>query len=238
MFLLLFFGCERKPGEVTTEKISSAVIKDLVKDAIDMNTIANNKLSNLIDYSIPESKNYNSVIVDSIIANNKTYYYVLLENPNPTCNRFAVYDSLLTPVLKDESLNGNLSLEKIKSGSKDFIKIDEAYLSKDTLLLNRLSLYSSNPSGFSMVFRTHTKLAKPDIEYFQDIVELSDTLIRTKISSSKKSEINNKEDYFIFIPATNVYVSNDNLFDEFIKKEVGSFNYNPVKKELTDSTKK
>src|SRR4030067_1586751 len=132
LIFIYIFGGDRKENTVTTEKINSAVIKELVNQAIDSNTAANNKLANLIDYSLMVMKNYNSVIVDSLIADSKTYYYILLENPNPLYNKFAVYDSLLTPILKDESLNGNIYLEKIASGRKYFIKIDEAYLSKDT----------------------------------------------------------------------------------------------------------
>jgi hypothetical protein len=241
-FLLLFLllitsGCERKENIISPEKINTAVIKNLVTQAIDSNTVANGKLANLINYSLPVLNNYNSIIVDSIITGNKTYYYVLLENPNPLYNKFAVYNSLLTPLLIDESLNGNIYLEKIASGRKDFIKVDEAYLSKDTLLLNRLSLYSADSSGVSLVFRTHIKFAKPEIEYFQDIVEISDALIKTRISSSEKSFINNKEDNFIYNHSAKKYLSSQNLFDEFLKKEIGSFNYKPSKEELIDTTK-
>ncbi len=238
LFVFVFIlGCERKENAVSSEKINAVVIKDLVSQALDSNAVANNKLANLIDYSLPVTKNYNSIIADSIIADSKTYYFVLLENPNPLYNKFAVYDSLLQPLLKDESLNGNIYLEKIKSSRKDFIKIDEAYISKDTLLLNKISLYSADSFGVSLAFRTHTKFAKPEIEYFQDIVEISDTLIKTKISSSEKSPINNKEDNFIYNPSAKKYTSPQNLFDEFIKKEIESFNYKPGKEQLIDTTK-
>jgi hypothetical protein len=219
------------------EKINTATLKNLITQAIDSSTIANGKLANLIDYSIPVKKNYNSIIVDSTIADNKLYYYVLLENPNPVYNRFAVYDSLLTPLFKDESLNGSIYLEKINAGNKEFIKIDEAYLSKDTLVLNRLSLYSLESAGVSLVFRTHTKFAKPEIEYFQDIVKISDTLIKTRMSSSEKSFINNKEDFFTYNSSAKKYSSTQNLFDDFLKKEIESFNYKPTKEQLTDTTK-
>jgi len=239
LFLVFVFilGCGRKENTVTAKKINSAAIKNLVTHAIDSNTVANSKLANLIDYSIPVMKNYNSVIVDSLIADYKTYFYVLLENPNPLYNKFAVYDSLLIPLFIDKSLNGNIYLEKINAGNKEFIKIDEAYLSKDTLLLNRLSLYSIDSSGVSLVFRNHTKFAKPEIEYFQDVVEISDTLIKTRISSSGKSSLNNKEDNFIYNLSTKKYSSTQNLFDEFIKKEIESFNYKPTKEELINTTK-
>lgn len=238
--LLLVFvfilGCERKENTIPQERINSATIKNLITEAIDSNTASNDRLANLIDFSLPLLNNYNSIIVDSLIAEEKTYYYILLENSNPVYNRFAVYDSLLTPLLKDESLSGNLSLEKIKSGEKDFFKIDEAYLSKDTLVLNRLSLYLADLSGVSLVFRTHTKFAKPETEFFQDIIELSDSLIRTKISSSERSPLNNKEDNFIYNPTEKKYSSSQNLFDDFVKKEIESFKNNPVKEQLTDST--
>ncbi|MDO8550630.1 MAG: hypothetical protein Q7S39_10845 [Ignavibacteria bacterium] len=234
--LLITSGCERKENAVSSEKNNAVVIKNLVSQAIDSNAVANNKLANLIDYSLPVMNNYNSIIVDSIIADNKTYYYVLLENPNPLYNKFAVYDSLLMPLLIDKSLNGNIFLEKINTNGEEFIKVEEAYLSKDTLVLNRLSLYLADASGVSLVFRTHTKFAKPEIEYFQDIIEISDTLtlIKTRISSSEKSDLNNKEDNFSYDPSTRKYLSTQNLFDEFIKKEIESFNYKPGKEQLID----
>lgn len=232
LFVITIFilsGCrpQEKPVE---KKLNGNTLKTLVSQAIDGIYSANLQLSNLIDYSLPIDSNYNSLIIDSIKLEHKTFYYVLLEFPNPEYNRFAVYDSSFTPELIDKSLNGNISCEKIKAGNKNFIKIDEAYLSKDTLLLNRLSLYQVDTSGVYLSFRTHTKFSKPDLVYLQDITEISDSLIKTTIS------LINKEDKFVFDSSVKKYVSSQNIFDEFIISEIENFRNEPVKPQLADTT--
>jgi hypothetical protein len=164
---------ENKPA---IEKINSAYIERLVQAAIDSNISSNNELAGLIDYSLPLNKNYNSLKIDSIKINSgEVFYFVLLEHPNPVYNVFAVYDTSLSLLLLDKSLNGNLSAEAVTLSGKQFVKVNEGFISKDVLVLNRLSLYKPDSSKISLVFRTHTKLAKPDIEYFQEVKELNDS---------------------------------------------------------------
>jgi hypothetical protein len=231
LFIITLFvlsGCSKKEKPVE-EKLDGNILRTLVSEAINGIYSANQQLSDLIDYSLPIDSDYNSLIIDSLKLNNKTFYYVLLEFPDPEYNRFAVYDSSFSPQLLDKSLNGNIYQEKIKVGNKDFIKIDEVYLSKDTLLLNRLSLYQVDTSGAYLAFRTHTKFSKPDIVYFQNITEISDSLIKTIIS------IMNREDRFVFDPSEKKYISSQNIFDEFINNEIKSFDYEPVKQQLIDT---
>ncbi len=234
LILFTFYGCEQKQ-KVQPEKFNTSVIKNLVTKAINNDSTSNNKLSNLIDYSSSEGNNYNSIIVDSIITFKDTLYFIILENSNPLCNRFAVYNSSLSPLLMDKSLNGNIFFEVIKPGKYNFIKIDETYLSKDTLTLSRISLYSVDSSGVALSFRTHTKFSKPGNEFFQDIAEISDSLIRTSLRSLKKSPIDGKQDFFIFYSSTKKYSSLQNIFDEFIKSEIEIFKHSPVKKQIADS---
>lgn len=233
LLIVLIYGCKGEENGNLNERINTFSLRNLVTEAIDSSVIANNKLANLVDYSPDFNKNYNSVIVDSLITGSRTYYYVLLENPNPLHSRFAVYDSQLNPLLMDKSLNGNIFIENISASGKDFIRIEEAYLSKDTLKLNRLSLYLPDESGVSLVYRTHTKFEKPGMEYFQTITVISDTLIKTKISGSRRFALSNREDVFKYTPSERKYLSDQNLFDVFIKKEIENFNYIPVKKQVT-----
>ena len=233
LLIVLIYGCKGEENGNLNERINTFSLRNLVTEAIDSSVIANNKLANLVDYSPDFNKNYNSVIVDSLITGSRTYYYVLLENPNPLHSRFAVYDSQLNPLLMDKSLNGNIFIENISASGKDFIRIEEAYLSKDTLTLNRISLYSPDESGVSLVYRTHTKFEKPGMEYFQTITAISDTLIKTKISGSRRFALSNREDVFKYTPSERKYLSDQNLFDVFIKKEIENFNYIPVKKQVT-----
>ena len=126
LFIITLFvlsGCSKKEKPVE-EKLDGNILRTLVSEAINGIYSANQQLSDLIDYSLPIDSDYNSLIIDSLKLNNKTFYYVLLEFPDPEYNRFAVYDSSFSPQLLDKSLNGNIYQEKIKVGNKDFIKID------------------------------------------------------------------------------------------------------------------
>ena len=236
ILLFTFYGCKQREYITQPEKFSSDAIKTLVGQAIDSNLTANNKLSNLIDYLPADTNNYNSIVVDSLVTAKDTLYFVILENESPVHNRFAVYNSALTPLLRDKSLNGNIFYKTIKASGKDFIEIDESYLSKDALLLNRISLYSVDSSGIALSFRTHTRFSKPGNDFFQNLVEISDALISTSINSSKRSVINKKTDNFIFDSSSGKYLSSQNLFDEFIKKEIESFDHKLIKEQIIDTT--
>jgi hypothetical protein len=230
----LFYGCMQKDNEQAEKKINSAYIERLVQSAIDSSVAANNELAGLIDYSLPLNNNYNSLKVDSIKTNSgEVYYFVLLEHPNPVYNIFAVYDTSLTLLLLDKSLNGNLSAEAVTLSGKPFIKVNEGFISKDVLVLNRLSLYEPDSSKINLVFRTHTKLAKPDIEYFQELKELNDSLILTKMSSSADSPISNLGDKFSYDSTIKKYKSEKDTFDLFVIKEVAEFKHEAEKTQLT-----
>ena len=231
---ILFYGCTPKENKPAAKKISSAYIQGLVQNAIDSNVTANNELAGLIDYNLTLNKNYNSLKVDSIKTNSgKVYYFVLIEYPNPVYNIFAVYDTSLTLLLLDKSLNGNLSAEAVTLSGKPFIKVNEGFISKDVLVVNRLSLYEPDSSKVNLVFRTHTKLAKPDVEYFQEIEELDNNQILTKMSSSSKSPISNLKDTFNFDSSTKKYKSEKDTFDMFVKKEIAEYKHEAEKSQLT-----
>ena len=233
--VLVFYGCMSKENQPAEKKISTAYIQSLVQSAIDSNSTSNNELSGLIDYGLPLNKNYNSLKVDSIKLNSgEVYFFVLLEYPNPVYNRFAVYDTSLALLLLDKSLNGNLSAEAITLSGKQFIKVNEGFISKDVLVLNRLSLYKPDSSKVNLVFKTHTKLAKPDIEYFQEIKELNDNQIITKMSSSTDSPISDFEDVFRYDNTLKKYKSEKETFDLFVKKEITEFEHETEKSQLTD----
>ena len=236
ILLLTFYGCQPVKNNKQPEKFDADKIKNLVTKAIDKDSTANSKLSKLVDLQADTNK-YNSVVVDSLTTNKNTLYFVILENKNPLYNRFAVYNSQLSPLLSDKSLNGNISYKTIEAAGKDFIEIDESYLSKDTLLLNRISLYSIDSAGAVLAFRTHSKFSELGNNFTQDLTEISDTLIQTKISGPKKSKVNGKIDNFIFDSSMGKYSSSQNIFDEFIKKEIENFNYQPVKEQITDTLK-
>jgi hypothetical protein len=229
----IFISCVQKENHKPPEHLNTKVLGELVSKAINNDTTANEKLSNIIDYSLSEDKNYTSLTIDSIVLKNGSiYFYVLLEYPNPFYNRFAIYNLSGDPLFMDKSLNGNLYVEKIETGDLHFLKIDEAFLSKDTLSLNRLSLYLIDTSGVTLSFRTHTKFVRPDNEFTQNITGLNDSLITTQISSLKKSPLDKKEDKFVFIYSQRKYSSSENIFDEFVRNEIQNFHHESHGKEI------
>ena len=236
ILVLILNGCQPVKNNTQPEKYDSHKIKTLITQAIDKDSTANIKLSNLIDL-LADTNKYNFVTVDSLIIDKNTFYFLILENENPLYNRFAVYNSNLAPLLIDKSLNGNISYKTLKTAGKNFIETDESYLSKDTLILNRISLYSVDSMGVWLSFRTYTKFSELGNNFTQNLTEISDTLIQTKINGPKKSKVNGKTDSFIYDPSTKKYSSSQNLFDEFIKKEVENFDYQPVKDQITDTLK-
>lgn len=235
IIVFILSGCMQRDETKQSEQLNTLLLNDMVVNAVGKDTAANYKLSNLIDFSLPVNNEFNKLTVDSILLKNKTIlFYVLLEYPDPVYNRFAVYKPSLNPLLIDKSLNGNIFTEEIISDDFQFIKIDEVFLSKDTLQVNRLSIYGIDTAGVSLSLRTFTKLVKPDIEFSHVITELSDSLIVTKINSSRRSVIDNKEDRFIYNTNQKKYLSSENIFDNFVKSEIENFKYEVKGKELKE----
>jgi hypothetical protein len=106
---------------------------------------------------------------------------------------------------------------------KEFIRLNEGYISKDDIILTRLSLFRVDSNSVNLVLRTHTKIAEPDIEYFQEIKEVSGDSIKTLMSSSQESVLNNSADVFVYDTALGKYISPQNIFDNFVTEEVRKY---------------
>jgi hypothetical protein len=168
-----------------------------------------------------------------ISQTNKTFFTLILEYPNPVYNRFAIYDSALQLILMDKSLNGRIGMKTIDINDQHFIQVEESYISKDVLNLERVSLYTTDPTA-SLCFRTFTKLKTPKNEFFQTIADISSDTIKTNITSSKRSPISNKPDIFIYNVNQKKYISTDQIFYNFIKVELEKFKKRSNKPEITD----
>lgn len=234
IFGLLLFGCSGN-GDAPPPEFNSKFLEQLVINSINGSKTANDSLSGLFDLTIPFSTELNLLQIDSVkISGGKIIYTVLFEHPNPVYNRFAVYDSLLNCYLIDKSLNGNLSAKSIRTRSNQFLQVIENFISKDTLMLERLSFYLMEDSSASLSFRTFTKIVMPRIEYTQTLVEHSDERIVTSISSSRPSSLNNKGDVFTYNYRLKTYASEADLFSKFVIDEVKRFDAQINKPEITD----
>ncbi len=216
LFSLLVTGCSKKP-ENKNLPLSKKILENTILRAINGVNAANDSLSNLIDYSLPLNPDYNQLSIDStFFYKNRILFTVLITYNNPLYNRFAVYNSNLEAELIDKSLNGQMYKEKLHINRNHFLKLTEDFLSKDIFNLTRISLYKVDSNSVNLVFRTFSKLKEKGRIYTQDITEITNSRIKTKLNSTVRSTLRNKSDVFIFSSLTKKYEPSNNLFYNFI----------------------
>ncbi|MGB8318857.1 MAG: hypothetical protein WCE54_12070, partial [Ignavibacteriaceae bacterium] len=100
-----------------------------------------------------------------------------------------------------------------------YIKVDEGFTVKDIYEISRLSLYEIKNDSANLIFRTFTRFKKPGAVYTQKITEFSGSRIVTGINSTN-DDLSNKSDIFEFDKNSNSYISKQNLFTDFIKRQL------------------
>ena len=206
----------------------------LVQNSIEGDLNSQKILDGLFTFDA-ELKTFNKILIDSITINNANYYTLLLENQNPVYNLFAIVDKDLNLILKDESLNGYLSLNFKKSGSKIYAVINEEFNSKDVVQLNRVSYYSLEQYSSDLVFRQFTKIKTPTKEAEQVISVTSDTAIVTNIFYPVSKTSKTAKDIFRFDVGHDKYVSDKSLFDSLVYREVRSLKNQNKNPQITDA---
>lgn len=231
--VLIITGCGNKNTD--KEKISGRFIRQVVERAVDGNTAANDSLGGLINPDYPVNTDFNALNIDSIRSKSGNIYYtVLLEYPNPSYNRLAVYDTLMRAHLIDKSLNGNLTGDKISVDGLSFLRVIEHFISKDIFDIQRISLYSVGDSTVSRVFRTITAVKYEGRELFQSVDEITASRIKTSIKSNRYSPVRNKSDVFTFDAGLNLYKSSEDLFDRYIAGVIAKSKHKTRMPEITD----
>lgn len=205
------------------ENLNSEQLRELILQALDRNEEANVKLKGLIDVELINRNDFNSIRIDSGYVNKKYYYSVLLEFADPLLNRFAIYDDQVRLYLIDKSLNGNLSAEWAEKDNRHFVFVQERFLTKDVLNIDRLSIYEVYDSTAGLVYRSVSRLVKDKNTSTQTIENISPDFIATKISVNIHSNIVSQTDTFYFNSASRKYLSSINLFDDFVKQEIEDF---------------
>ena len=231
--IFLLISCKENIEEKTFEFNGQSFYK-LVINSINGDENSKRILNGLFTFDA-DLKSYNKIEVDSIEINNANYYTLLLENQNPVYNLFALVDKDLNLILKDESLNGYLNLNFKKSGSRRFAVITEEFNSKDVIQLNRISYYSLEQYLSELVFRQFTKIKTSNKEVEQVLSSISDTTIVTSIVNLNSKTSKTSKDVFRFDVANNKYVSNKNLFDSLVYKEVRSMKVQYKNPQITDA---
>jgi hypothetical protein len=219
-FTLAFSACSSDD-----ENLNSAKLRELVLQSLDGNYEANVKLKGFIDPEIMRRKDFNSIRIDSGYINKKYYYSVLLEYFDPLLNRFAIYDNQLRLCLIDKSLNGNLSAEWIAKENRSFVFVQERFLTKDVLTIDRLSIYEVYDSTADLIYRSISKLVKDKKTSSQTIEKITTDFIVTKVSGKTDVNVINQTDTFYFYANSRKYLSSKNLFNNFVKQEIEDFRW-------------
>lgn len=217
--LAVFFiaGCEQKKIHSRIANVPS--IEKTIQRAKNGIVSANDTVSTLLGLSLFTNKNYNKLKIDSLNLKSGKYFTILIEYPNPVNNKFGIYNDSLKTLLIDKSLYGELSEDIITVNGKKYIKVNEGFTIKNVYKLSRLSLYEIIDKKAYLIFRTFTRLEEPGELYTQVVNEISNSRIITKINSTNE-DFDNKSDIFEFDKKTNSYISQGNLFYNFVKNEL------------------
>jgi hypothetical protein len=223
----VFFGCGSGNKEVDKSKLSK-----LVTEAIAGDEDANEALQGLISSKHFGKNDYNQLTIDGFKLNDKQYYSVLLEYPDPTLNLFAIYDSELNFYFLDKSLNGNLSVEWATSGKRLFVFLQERFLTKDVLSLDRLSIYEIFDETASLVYRSLSRFVEGNDISNQTVELITKAFIVTKVSGLKDKAIDNQADTFYFNTDAKKYLSKWNLFNKYVKQQIKEFSWIVTKPQI------
>ena len=217
LFVFFIIGCEQK--QKIRHPANIPVIEKTLQRAKDGIISANDTISTLLGLSLNANNNYNKLKVDSLVLPSGKYFTILLEFPNPVNNKLGIYDDTLKTLLLDRSLYGELDEKVITINSNKFIKVDEGFTVKDIYEINRLSLYKIKNDRANLIFRTFTRFKEPGAVYTQKITEFSDSQIVSSINSTN-DDFSNKNDIFEFDKNSNSYISKQNLFTDFIRRQL------------------
>lgn len=221
--VIFLFGCTETKNILPPKPLTANDLSSLVLKAINGDRKANDSLSGLVDTKLQESETYTSISVDSFSVDTMRYFYVLVEYPNPLLNRLAFYDEKTNCYLIDKSLNGNLVIDVLPIQNTKLVKVVEHFIVKDTLEVNRLSLYRPVDSSIKLVYRSFAELKTPKHTLLQTITSLSDDTIKTQITVPKKIKIDSNEDLFFYDRSSNEYKSIFYIFDTLVRQTISDF---------------
>jgi hypothetical protein len=226
---LLIAGCGSD-----NEQIEKSDLEKLITGAIDGDQDANTKLQGLLTSKHVGKDDYNQLFIDELKTNDKIYYSVILEYFDPRLNVFAIYDNNLNFYLLDKSLNGYLNSEWIEAGKRKFVFLQERFFTKDILSVDRLSIYEVKENAASLVYRSLSRFVKDNDLSYQRVESITKDYILTKINGPIDNRINNQLDTFYFKSESKKYLSNSNLFDNYVRQEVKDFIWVTSKPQITE----
>ena len=213
------------------KEINSGTLRHLVSKAMTGDAEANEKLKGLLTNQHIK-KTDNNLTIDSLTLKGTKYYSLLLEYSDPKLNRFAVYDDKLNLYILDKSLNGYLSDKWIQMGTHNFCFVQERFLSKDILSLDRLSIYELKDGSVNLIYRSLSRYADDKGTSSQTVESMTPKFIVTKMTSLLDKALNNQPDTFYYNTNAKEYLSKLNLFNNYVKQQVKEFSIIPIKPQI------
>jgi len=180
-------------------------------------------------------KDYNQIFVDELKTGDKTFFSVIIEYPDPRFNLFAIYDDDLNMYLVDRSLNGYLNSKWEENGAKKYVFLQEQFLTKDVLSVDRFSIYELGDDTAWLIYRAPSRFVKNNDLAYQRVETITDDFILTKITGLGTKITDIKVDTFYFNPNLKKYLSNNNLFENYVKEEINNFEYETTKPQIREN---
>ena len=221
-------GC----GSNSEKKIDSSKLRQTIVQAITGDYDANVRLKGMIGSKQIGKSDYNQLTIDSFQIDKRSYYTVLLEYYDPALNLFAIYDDDLNLYLLDKSLNGNLSSEWVRMGTHNFVFLQERFLTKDVLSLDRLSIYEVNNKSSYLIYRSLSRFVEGKEISHQTVESLTNDFIITKMTGLDDKSLNNQTDTFYYDANLNRYFSKWNLFNNYVKQKIKEFSWVVIKPQI------
>lgn len=216
---VLLISCKE---EIAVKPIDSKTLKESIIYYLDSSKQDIGNISSIFSGIKEPSKNYNKILVDSIILNNSKHYIILLEHPIPVFNLFAILNDSLDLLLVDNSLNGYLNYSKLSNGT-DYLQLTENYKSLDVFNLSRISLYKKIGDRINLVFRGYLSFNSPKDSIVRNLTNFTDSIIICSIPISKdivKNEIKYRYDFDL---VSKSFVTKKDFMDSLVQREINNF---------------
>lgn len=189
----------------------------------------------LFNNANPQLIKLNEFQVDSlVIPGKKTIYSLMVESQNPVYNLFALIDDKMNVLLKDNSLNGNLSGSFNKIENNDLFIIKESFKSKDSFNLKRTSLYKVTNNSAMLIFRALTEYSFGDRSIDSKITTFNEEKIVLTFNNINAPQFKEKTDEYLFDAISQRYSSENNFLRNFAINEINKFKTPPGLDEITD----
>lgn len=189
----------------------------------------------LFNNANPQLIKLNEFQVDSlVIPGKKTIYSLMVESQNPVYNLFALIDDKMNVLLKDNSLNGNLSGSFNKIENNDLFIIKESFKSKDSFNLKRTSLYKVTNNSAMLIFRALTEYSFGDRSIDSKITTFNEEKTVLTFNNINTPQFKEKTDEYLFDAISQRYSSENNFLRNFAINEINKFKTPPGLDEITD----